>query len=234
MADELDELFAAPLGEFTATRNRIAKALRAEGRREEAEAVAALRKPSPAVWAVNRLAREERSDVRGLVKAAERLRAIQSGHRRGSFQEAREAFAEEAARLSERAIGLVGGSGGASADVHRRVRETLTAAASLEELNEPLLAGRLTAEPEPIGFGAIGAVAPSPKSAKGGRSKAADSRRERAVEERRRRQRVATLQAELRATNEEAARLRSEAEQVERRAAKLERELAALDAKRRA
>jgi hypothetical protein len=233
VADELDELFAAPLDEFTATRNRLAKALRADGRGEEADAVAALRKPSPAVWAVNRLAREERSAVRGLVQAAERLRAIQSGHRRGSFQEAREAFAAEAAGLSERAIGLVGGSGGASADVQRRIRETLTAAASLEELNEPLLAGRLTAEPEPIGFGAIGSVASSAKAAKGDRSKAADSRRERAAEERRRRQRLKTLQAELRATNEEAARLRSDAELVERRAAELERELAALDAKRR-
>jgi hypothetical protein len=232
VADALEELFAAPLEEFTATRNRIVKALRADGRRDEADAVAGMRKPSAAVWAVNRLAREQRSAVRGLVKAAERLRAVQSGQRRGSFQEAREAFAADSARLSEQAIGLVGGSGGASADLQRRIRETLTAAASLEELNEPLLAGRLTAEPEPIGFGAIGSVAATRGVAKGDRG-AVERRRERAAEERRRRERMATLQAELRATNAEAARLRSEAEQVERRAAELERELAALDAKRR-
>jgi hypothetical protein len=232
VADPLDELFAAPLAEFTATRNRIAKALRADGRRVEADAVAALRKPTAAVWAVNRLAREQRSAVRGLLKAAERLRAIQSGQRRGSFQDAREAFAEEAARLGEQAIGLVGGSAGASADTQRRIRETLTAAASLEELNEPLLAGRLTEEPEPIGFGAIGAVAPPRKGATPDRGQAA-AKREQAAEERRRR-RIAALQAELRGANEEAARLRTEAEQVERRASELERELAALDAKGRA
>jgi hypothetical protein len=230
VADQLDELFAAPLSEFTATRNRIAKALRADGRRDEADAVAALRKPSAALWAVNRLAREQRGAVRGLVKAAERLRAIQSGHRRGSFQAAREAFAEEAARLGEQAIGLVGGAAGASADVQRRVRETLTAAASLEELNESLLAGRLTEEPEPIGFGAIGSVAPPPRRAQGERKPAEQRRR---AAEARRRQRVEQLQAELRATNEEAARLRTEAEQVERRASELERELAALDPRRR-
>jgi hypothetical protein len=141
VADALDELFAAPLAEFTATRDRIAKSLRADGRREEADVVAALRKPTAAVWAVNRLAREQRSAVRGLVKAAERLRAVQSGQRRGSFQDAREAFAEETARLGDQAIELAGGPGAASADTQRRIRETLTAAASLEELNEPLLAG---------------------------------------------------------------------------------------------
>ena len=57
MTDRLAELFAAPLDEFVATRNRIAKELRAEGNETEAADVAALRKPTTVVWGLNQLAR---------------------------------------------------------------------------------------------------------------------------------------------------------------------------------
>ncbi len=49
------ELLAAPLNEFTNRRNAKAKELKAEGKADQAAAVATLKKPPVAVWAVNQL-----------------------------------------------------------------------------------------------------------------------------------------------------------------------------------
>lgn len=46
MERELDSLYQVPLGEFTAARDELAKRLRDEGEREQAEEVKKLRKPT--------------------------------------------------------------------------------------------------------------------------------------------------------------------------------------------
>ena len=61
---EPDDLYGLPLDRFVAERGALAKALRADGRRDEASRVAALRKPSVAAWAVNQLARTQRPAMR--------------------------------------------------------------------------------------------------------------------------------------------------------------------------
>jgi len=59
--DEIaDRLYALPLEEFTQARNDAANDLRKAGRRDEAEEIKALRKPTAAAGAVNRLVREHR------------------------------------------------------------------------------------------------------------------------------------------------------------------------------
>ena len=77
MEKELDSLYAAPLDEFVAERDALAKRLRADGDREAADRVKALRKPSAAVWAVNQLARRQQKDYRALLEAGDRLREAQ-------------------------------------------------------------------------------------------------------------------------------------------------------------
>ena len=72
-----DDLYALPPGEFTRARDERAKALRKEGKREEADAVKALRKPTVAAWALNQLARRRAKDVERLLTAGEKLRAAQ-------------------------------------------------------------------------------------------------------------------------------------------------------------
>lgn len=57
MADDVDALYATAPAAFVQARNALAKTLKAAGRREEAAQVAALSRPSPAVWAVNQIAR---------------------------------------------------------------------------------------------------------------------------------------------------------------------------------
>ena len=53
---EIARLYAVPLAEFTPARNALAARLRKAGQADEAEAVKALRKPTPPVWAINQAA----------------------------------------------------------------------------------------------------------------------------------------------------------------------------------
>src|SRR3712207_4149986 len=65
MSEQLQpgDLYALPLDEFTASRDRLAKELKSSGDEEAARRVKAMRKPSLPAWAVNRLARERQEDL---------------------------------------------------------------------------------------------------------------------------------------------------------------------------
>jgi hypothetical protein len=117
---EIDRLYELPLGEFTATRDEAVKQLRADGRRDLADQVKQLRKPTVPVWIVNRLAHERALDVQRLLKAGEALTKSQVEAAKGSapnrFAEARgeeqralERLADAARELAEReALGASG------------------------------------------------------------------------------------------------------------------------------
>ncbi len=66
--DEIARLLAVPLGDFVEERKRLATSLKNLGRREEAQAIAKLAKPSAALWVVNQLARRERAAIRRLAE----------------------------------------------------------------------------------------------------------------------------------------------------------------------
>ena len=76
-SEALSELFGADPGEFVTIRDRLAKTLRAQGDREEATAVRALRRPTVAAWALNQVARRHPSVVESLLAAVEQARAAQ-------------------------------------------------------------------------------------------------------------------------------------------------------------
>jgi hypothetical protein len=73
--DEIARLLAAPLGDFVEERKRLAASLKSLGRREEAQAVAKLAKPSSALWVVNQLARREPAAIRRLVELTAAIQA---------------------------------------------------------------------------------------------------------------------------------------------------------------
>ena len=81
---QADDLYGLPLEQFIPERAALAKALRAEKRRDEAAAVAALRKPSVAAWAVNQLVRSQGSSVQELFAAGDELRDAQARLRAGT------------------------------------------------------------------------------------------------------------------------------------------------------
>src|SRR4051812_21175995 len=95
----VDELYGAPFDEFIARRDAAARDLRREKRREEADAVKALRKPALSAWAVNQLARRERDQLDGLLAAGAALRQARGGDAlRDATHEERDAVADLAAR----------------------------------------------------------------------------------------------------------------------------------------
>lgn len=140
---EVDELFTAPPGDFTRARDELAKRLRADGRRPEADAVKALRSPTLPAWAANQLARRHQSDVERLVRAGAEYRRHQ---KQEALEEERGALTElvGAARELLREAGRQ-----PSQSVVDRVRATLQAAAADDEAADELRAGRLARELEP-------------------------------------------------------------------------------------
>ena len=156
--DVLDELYAAEPGEFVATRERLAKALKADGDTAAAKALKAARKPPLAVWAVNQLARRHQDEVAALLEAGEALRRAQrkalSGVKAAGLREATEQRARAADRLIARAAAILSAQGAAPATHLPAVHTALVAAAADEDVAEALRRGRLDTLPEPpSGFG---------------------------------------------------------------------------------
>jgi hypothetical protein len=178
---ELDRLYQLPLGEFTAARDELARRLRDEGDREQAEEVKKLRKPPVAVWLVNRLARERELDVQRLAKAGQAL--TKSGGGSGAFAAARDDELQALERLSQATheIAEREGTGAAAVD---RATQTLRAASLTDEGRRLLKQGRLTEELQPPGFEALSGLTLAtpkrpPKQAKGKTDDRAERRRAR-------------------------------------------------------
>jgi hypothetical protein len=159
----LDGLYAVPPAGFVAERDRIVKALKAAGRRDDAADVTRLARPSPAAWALNQVARTDpgavcawmdaASDLRGATKdpaaaGGEGIRGAMAAHREATGR----LTSLAAARAEEHGIPL----SPANAD---RVRTLLQEASADAEAAAWVRGGRLTGAPAP----ATGAP-PSPPS----------------------------------------------------------------------
>ncbi len=146
MVDEADELYGLPDDEFTAARDALAKRLRAEKRREQADEVKALRRPNVAAGAINRAVREHGAD--DLLAAGEALReaheALLSGA--GDAAAVREATARE--REAVRAFARLALGEDATASTDEKVRATLHAASVDDDVRALLEAGRLERDAE--------------------------------------------------------------------------------------
>jgi hypothetical protein len=169
-----DDLYGLPLERFTPERNALAKQLRAEGRRDEAAQVAAMRKPSVGAWAVNQLVRTQRRAVKELFTTGDALRRAQSEllAGRGDAGELLEAAKRERAAvdwLVETARGLLSSGGReltpAALD---RVAETLHAAALDDDARALVQDGCLHQELRHVGLGEGGAVASHGRASRAG------------------------------------------------------------------
>ena len=207
--EAIDRLYGVDLADFVPERTRLAKELRAEGRRDDGEHVAKLRKPTVSGWAVNQLARRQRRDIDLLLDAGHRLREAQAGVLRGSdkaeFDRARATERDALRRLTQNADELLGGT---SAATLQQIGDTLRAAAVSEEGREQLARGRFVAPLEPEGFGVLGGLAPAtpPSRPKRETRKAAQE----AV--RSARARLRELEREANAAEKKAAQAQEEAE----------------------
>ena len=146
--DVLERLYAVEPEEFVAERKRVERSLRDEGRTQEAEEVATLRKPPLPVYAANRLARDRSDDVAQLISAGERLAAA---HGAGDPAELRTAQAE----LTDRVTTLVRHAGELSDAIEQRLATLLRTTASNPATAALLRRGVLSEEVEPAAFDAL-------------------------------------------------------------------------------
>ncbi len=181
MSDQQD-LYGLPLEEFVSARGELAKTLRTQGQRAEAQEIAASRKPSVAAWAVNQLVRTQQREVAALFSAGDALQAAQSQllAGKGDAKALREAVAQEreaVETLAGKADGLLSAGGHeltqATLD---RVSETLHAAALDADARSQAEEGALRRELRHVGLGGFSAVS-SPPSPTGQRGKASSEPR---------------------------------------------------------
>jgi hypothetical protein len=157
----LDDLYQLPLEQFVATRDQLARRLRAAGDRATARRVAALRRPPVSAWAANQLAHAAPNAVAELLDVGAALRRAQHDALAGQPGAARQLRAATAqlraaiTRLSVRAETLLVRAGHAARDATlARLAATLRAAATGDAATRAALAqGRLPGDLDPAGFG---------------------------------------------------------------------------------
>lgn len=161
-----DDLYSLPLEEFTQARDALAKELRQAGKKEAADEVKSLRKPSVSAWAVNQAVRRRPRDAERLVAAGAQLRKAQrevvGGGDPAALREATRAHRELVEELTETARELLSGRGAVSASVVTRVAQTLRGASVDNEGSKALSSGTLAEDVEQAGFGALLSAVPEP------------------------------------------------------------------------
>jgi hypothetical protein len=222
------DLYGLPLERFVPERAALAKALRGEGRRDEAAEAAKLAKPSIAAWAVNQLVRTQRTAVDELFEAGDTLRGAQDDVIAGrgdarALREAAERERQAVAVLMEAARGLFGSQGkGLTAPMLERVADTLHAVALDAEARQQAQDGCLTQELRHVGLGGGGPTAGRARRASAAAAPKAAPKpnkedRARLAEERAAREREAARRAErLAAAREAEALARRESDRAQR------------------
>ena len=170
LSAEIDRLYALPLEEFTAERDALAKRLRKEGDRDEADSVKALKKPSVAAWAVNQVRRDRPDDVRELIDVTDELHRVYAGLSAAGARERLSEAADMQRDLIRRLVRcaqqlLEAGGHGASEQTLGKVADTLRAAALDDELREQVAAGRVVKEQRAAGLGPLESLPPPPRKA---------------------------------------------------------------------
>ena len=154
----IEELFAAPLKEFTSARNAKVAALNAAGHGAEAKLLERLGKPTVSLWAVNQLARLAPKQVSHFVDLVQQARRNQLRDPRAAA-EAMQAQRAELTTLSKLAAqAMTKAAYRASSAALGRISNTLLAAAVDRHLAEDLQHGRLSAELPAPGFEVLAGV----------------------------------------------------------------------------
>ena len=153
---DVDALYRLPLAEFTAGRNALAGRLKQGGRRNEADFVKAMVKPSVSAWAVNQLYWEHREAFDRLMATAEHFRQAQTSGQTVKVAEMRgavDARREALAHVSNLATSLLRDSGhNPTPDTIWRVSTTLEAMSVYASIPDSPRLGRLTHDMDPPGF----------------------------------------------------------------------------------
>ncbi|MFD4439847.1 hypothetical protein ACFWPK_08715 [Nocardia sp. NPDC058519] len=158
--DVAGELYTLDPGDFVSTRAERAAQARADGDRDLAKAITALRKPTVAAWTVNLLARHAPQEIAALLDLGDALRSAQrqlSGDKLRALGTQRQQVVNA---MTKRAAELVAEHDRpATEQVLREVGQTLTAALADPEVADLVRAGVLPTTVTYDGFGPAGLVA---------------------------------------------------------------------------
>jgi len=165
--DQISDLYALPLDEFTDARNALAKELAAGGDKAAAAEARALKKPSVPVWAVNQVARAHPGELESLFEAGADLRAAQTKLMRtgdaGAVKEATAAERQAVRTLVGRAKKILADVGNAANEATlERIADTFYATTTDDEGRELVRTGTLTKEMKRAGFGDVGSLSVVP------------------------------------------------------------------------
>jgi len=220
LPQEAEKLLAVEPGDFVAKRKELAAELREAGRGDEAAVVAGLAKPTAAVFAVNRAARDRPNAARDAADAAERVRKAQLEGDSDGYATALEELKRSLDLLAEVADTHVGSGKSPTEAMRRRVRDLVRSAVADDGARDALRRGALTEEIEAPGFSPFAGTAPKP--ARGKEAPAASKAAERREKQRR------ELRAELAAAEAELGEAEGAAGEAERERARAERKVASL------
>lgn len=151
-----DALYAAPAADFIATRNELAKQLKADGDQLGSTRLKAMRKPTVAAWVANLVARSLPDELDDLLALGDEFReatADLDGERLRELTPKRHQLLD---KLSREAATLASDEGQkVSADVGQKLRETLDAALIDPAAGDALREGRLSSALRHVGFGVV-------------------------------------------------------------------------------
>lgn len=103
-SDALDELFAAPVEDFVATRDAVVRRLKAAGDKQQAAVVKSWRRPSRVVGALNRLALTDTDATSAFAEAVRKVADLQAGGGR-ALREANDQLRSAVRRAAAAAAG---------------------------------------------------------------------------------------------------------------------------------
>jgi hypothetical protein len=227
VADDLDSLFAVPPTKFIEERKRIAAALKAAGRRDEAKAIEKIPRPSIPVWTANQIARRDPAVIRRLHAITDRLKVAAGPAYGAAAAELRQVLDE----LRGEAAAVLAAAGYEDAGPHlvQRVIANLRAAVGGIETRAALEEGRLVRDVEEqemtslFGTAAATVEAPvgragksAPSAARADGKASAKAAAEAKAEERARAKKIAAAERELKRLRDHAAVARKAFERSQR------------------
>lgn len=149
-------LYAEAPADFVATRTALVTSAKADGDKEAATAIAALRKPSVAAWLLNQLVHRAAPVIESLTELGAQLRQATARLDAAAIAELRPRRDSALADLVTAAVGVAGESGQkVSAAVESEIRNTGIAALADEAAEEVLTSGTLTRALSYSGFGEV-------------------------------------------------------------------------------
>jgi hypothetical protein len=230
---EIQNLYALPLGEFTAARNALAARLRKAGDTAASDEVKSLPKPTPSAWAVNVLLRRDPEKMEALLEAGEQARAAQrkavTGGGAETLRETLQTERDLRDELRRRAAALLEEDGRkASQAMLERVAANLDAIALSPEAAEAAEKGWIHQDLDPPGFEVFAGLqltarprhlklVPPPAARPERRAAEPPERRVSAPEEKPKKDRQASRAEQARKRQEEAERARREREEAKQR-----------------